>query len=334
MAINSISQATPQLRANAGLTARPVDGDQQPGRSVSQGDSASFSSRPIIDLSSIRSLQNINDITSQGLGYFTYDNMPSFQYQSTRTRNNKDGTQTSYTVYNWGAAFADVRAKLTAISAIAGNEPDNTCRQIAQMATMALMQNNFEQALDTGSNASRYVALSVALRNIQTLTNDTPAQPSATVNSMNNAINGAQGTINDLRRQLADGTISSRDLDAKVAAKVKADNDGVAAIPTWKKFAGVGLVQQHNFNSDAKAVQEDLAAIKGANPDALQGRLNQDKQRAGGVQQQASNVRYIEEARALANSASPVKGDAKAVDGEAGGLRDKVNDLIKRLNGK
>lgn len=332
MAIQSINQSAPQMRPTSNMPMLPPGGGQGAPRAVVSQDAMNFSNRPIPDLSVIRSMQNINSIAGDGLGYFTFDNMPSYQYQSTRTRTHKDGTQETYTVYNWGAAFADVRAKLTAIQAIAMNEPDGTSRQIAMMAQQALMQNNFEQMFDSGSNASRYVALSVCLRNIQQLTGDTPAQPSATVGNMKSAISNADATIGQLRGALANGTIADRGLDAKVAARVKKDQDGVAAIPTWKKWAGVGLIQQHNFNSDAKDVQDELSAVRSANPDALAGRLNDDRQRANGVVGQAFGVRSMDDARSLASAASPVTSDANGITNQAAGLRDKINDLIKRLN--
>jgi hypothetical protein len=288
----------------------------------------------IPDISAIRTLQNVNNIASQGLSYFTFDNMPTYQYQDTRTRTRKDGSQYTQTTYNWGAAFADVTAKLSAISAITGNENDPHCQEISRLASQALNVNSWEHMLDAGTAATRYLGLSNTLREIQQLTNDTPEQPGVTVNRMDGSIAGADANINDLRRALNDPTVKASDLDQKVQAKIAADHAKAKAIPFWHYLLLFGLFEKGGANGDASDLQNNLSTVRQANPDQLATRLAADKSRANDVVQQATSVRTLDGARGVSQAAKPVTDDANAIKGQAEDQRNHINDLIKSLSGQ
>lgn len=286
------------------------------------------------EIGAIRTMQNINDIAGQGLSYFTFDNLPSYEFQVQKLRTRRDGTQYYETTYNWSAAFADVTAKLNAISAIAGSEDNPQCQQIANMARQAVMTDAWEYALDEGSAESRYLGMSTTLREIQQITNDTPPQPGETMGSLNNAVAGADNNIRDLRNQMGNATLKQGNLDQRVADVVTKDHAKANSVPWWHFLLLFGFFQKHGANSAASDAQADLDAYKAANPDDLQQRLDAVKSRAAQVADQASHTYTIDGARQLQGSANPVTSDAGAIRDQAGTARDKVKDLIDKLNGK
>ena len=278
------------------------------------------------DIPAIRTLQSVHQISDDCLGYWNGD-MPSWQYQytewKTRTVTNSQGQrvqeQYAVTKYNWGAAFADVRAKLQSVAAVAGSTNDSRCQEIARIANQALTSNDWQYFFDEGSDASRYAQLKATLNSINAITQDTPNEPQDTVNQMNGAIGNAGKAIQDLRTTLKDPTLSASNLASKTQAKIDYYNQKANNIPWWHYVLIFGFFQKGSDHGNASRLAQDLKTVQTSNPDALQQQLDALAGRATSVNQQACNTNTIDGASQLQSNAQPI------TDG-ANGVRDKAND--------
>ncbi len=295
--------------------------------------SASTAGAPayIPDIPAIRTLNNVNQIASEGLNGFN-NGLPSWEYQRTETHTRSDGSQYTTTTYDWGAAFADVRSKLQAIASVAGGTNDSRCNQIANLANSALESNDWQYFLDEGSDESRYAQLQNTLNNIYTLTQDMPQEPQTTVNNMNGAVDNASKAIQDLRTTLKNPTLTASNLPQKVQAKVDEYNQKANNIPWWHYLLLFGFFEKSGDHGTASRLQQDLSTVQTANPDQLQQQLDGIASKVPGVTQMAENTTTIDGASQLQETAQPVTDAANNVAGEATNENNQGNDLIHTVN--
>lgn len=334
MSINSTSGSSPKSSApKAAAPAAPTS--SAPASGGVQADTFNPTA-PVPDVPEIRTLNSINNITTEGLGYFTYDNMPSWQYQETkyRTHKNSDGTtsQESYTTYNWSAAFADVTAKLQAISSVADTSNDPTCRQIGSLARQAINNDNWEYFFDEGTAASRYAAMNATLQNIKTLTDNEPQEPQQTISQLKSSTDNANKAIQDLRSTLKDPTLTASNLEQKTQAKIDDYNKKANNIPFWHYLLLFGFFQKGSDHGNANRLQKDLATVKAANPDGLQQQLNGVVGQANKVDQQAPYANSVSGAQSLEDNARGVINSANNIQNSAQDQANQGQDLSKSLN--
>lgn len=316
-----------------------------PGDTYTPSPAAASCSIP--DIPAIHTLTAVNQISDQCLGIWGADGYPSYQYQYTKTyKHYHQGYTDSYgnyqppyytytyeTKYNWGAAFADIRAKLQAIADTAGNTNESRCQEIAQLANNALQSNDWQYFLDVGSDQSRFAQLQATLQNINELTSNTPSEPQTTVNQMNGAIADANGAIQDLRNTLKDPTLTASNLSQKVQAKISEYNQKANNIPWWHYLLIFGFFEKAGDHGTANRLQQDLHTVQTSNPDQLQKDLNGIASQAPSIVQQACNTTTVDGATQLQSTAQPVTDAANQVAQTATGQSNQGKDLVKTLNG-
>ncbi|HEY9723372.1 MAG TPA: hypothetical protein V6D47_15280 [Oscillatoriaceae cyanobacterium] len=302
-------------------------------------------------LSDVKDMQNIQQITGQALTWGGPD-YPGYQYQYTAYKTEtteqqvmhtrKDGStyytnekvkqQVPYTAYHWGTAIQDIRARLDSVAAITANPADDREASIHNIAALALQQNNWDFALDEGSSHTRYIALYVALQNINQMC-DAPAQPATTIDNLNGAVNGAENALNDLRNTL--GSSSTRAItDKQVNDRVAQENKAANSIPFWKKMLVVGLVEKKNHEDTAKRLQQDLSTLRSANPNGIQSSLASVAKSAYETNTSSWSARNINDATRLAQQAQPVQNAASGLQSQASSQSKQILDLSKTLAGK
>ncbi len=277
-----------------------------------------------VDMPELRTMQSIHEI-SKDYSVFGGPQYPGWKYQETRTR--QDGT--TYTAYHWREAISELQAKLQSIRAVAGNQNDFRSKTIANMANTAIQQNFWAEFLDEGSSRSRYAALYTAVQSINQMS-ETPPQPQQSVDSMANSVNGANGQIGGLRQKISDP--ATRTADEKVQAKAAELRQKAQTIPWWQFVLIFGFFKKASLNNQAKRVEENLATLKAANPDALQDKLNDVARRAYETSQQSWTAKTIDDAQALHNNAGPIAQEANGVAASAGDQAKKIQDLLTTIS--
>ncbi|MBM3275152.1 MAG: hypothetical protein FJZ00_08355 [Candidatus Sericytochromatia bacterium] len=281
------------------------------------------------DLPEIRTLESIRQISSGGLGLFGMY-YPGWQYERTRTRS--DGS--TYTDYDWAAACSELRAKLSSVQAVARHSEGARAKAIDRAAGSAIASHTFGAVLDilfdTRAGRSDYQALRAALNNIHEMA-ATPAQPAVTVDRVNGAVGTAQSAIGGLRQ--AAGNPGSKSAEAEVQAKAADLRQKAQNIPVWQFILIFGFFRKMSFNNQAKRLEEQLAVLKAANPDALTQRAADLARQAYEVGRQAGAARSVDDGFALENSSKPIIAGADGVRKDAQAQAEKINALFKTLSG-
>jgi hypothetical protein len=294
----------------------------------------------------IDSLNSIHTISGEALGWGD-PNYPGWQYQETKYRTktgyqdvahtHKNGTvyyksepytyQESYVTYRWGSAIQDVRARLQAIQAVAGQSNDSSMRAIANIASNALNQNNWEYMLDEGTAHSRYVALYISLQNINQLSN-TPNQPDASVNNMNGAVLGAKTALSALNANLNNQAVRGSDAVSKLQAAIQQQKDlANNTSGFWHPF------KKHDAENRATQLQKELNTLQGVDPTGLNNQLTSVARRDYETTQEAWGVNNLDGANRLQNDVQPVANDANNLKNQASDQANQVQDLINQLQG-
>lgn len=276
------------------------------------------------DLPEIRTMASIHEI-SKDYSMFGGPQYPGWKYQETRTR--QDGS--TYTHYHWREAISELQAKLHSIRAVAGNQNDFRSKTISQMADTAIRQNFWAEFLDEGTYRSRYSALYTAVQNIHTMS-EVPPQPQQSVDGMAKTVNGAAGAVGGLRQRIGDP--ATRNADAAVQKKAAELREKANNIPWWQFLLIFGFFKKASLNNQAKRVEENLAVLKAANPDALQDKVNDVARRAYEVGQSSWSAKNIDDAQALANNASPINQEANGVAASASDQAKKIQDLLNTIS--
>ena len=279
------------------------------------------------NLPEIKSLSAIRSLSQDALGYFGTGNAqyPGIRYQS--TREDKDGNVR--TTYNFGQAITDLRIRLQAIASVAGTQDDFQSKTVARLATQAVNQNNWDYMLDNGTAQSRYAALFATVQNISELS-ITPEQPAATEATLYGSVNDARKAIQGLESTLA--SPATKTAETRAGARVSALKKQIETIPTWQKFALVGLFRKGNLEGQIRDIQSQLATLKSARPQESLKNLSSMAARAYEVGQSGAGADSIDEARKYADEASPLANQVRTLGNQATGEANAIRRLLDTLS--
>ncbi len=290
---------------------------------VSQGTILAGKAGAAPTLPEIQSLNTIRNLASDAVGFFGAGNAqyPGYRYQST--------DQNGKVHYQYGAAIAELRTRLSAIETVARQDNGFRSKTVATLARNALQQNTWDHLLDQGSAQSRYSALFATINNIAEMST-APAQPTQTEETLYGSVKQAQQSIQGLKTSLKGVTVA--DTEAKVQQKIKDLQADIAAIPGWQKVLVVGLARKASLNNQIKDLQNKLATLKAAKPDTQITQLSSTARQAYEVGQNGWKVRNVEEADAYATEASPVINEARGIGRKAVQDANHIQALRKKLN--
>ncbi len=280
------------------------------------------------DLPEIRTMRSVHQIASNIAMFGAI--YPGWQYERTRTR--ADGS--TYTDYDWGSACVELRARLESIKSVTAAMPGSArAKAIRDTASSALGAHTFGVVLDflfdTRQGRSDYQALYSTLTNIQRMS-QTPAEPAQTVETVGKAVAGAAGAVDGLRQ--AAGDPASKGAEEKARARAADLRQQAQTIPLWQFFLIFGFFKKMSLNGQAKKVEENLATLKAANPDALGQRAAELARQAYDIGTEAGTAKSLDDAFKLEADAKPIVTGSEGVRRDAQGQADKIKALFKALN--
>ncbi|HEY9724002.1 MAG TPA: hypothetical protein V6D47_18515 [Oscillatoriaceae cyanobacterium] len=307
------------------------------------------------DIPIIHTLDQVANVSHQALGWGDPE-YPGWQYQYTAYKTEYETQQVEhtrsdgstyytneqvkksvpYTAYHWGDAILDMRARLQSIADITSDNPDMHAQQIHSLATNALRQNDWEYWFDEGTAHSRYVAIYSSMQSINTLAEGTPNQPTTSVNSMVNAVQGAKGKIGSLQSSLNDPRMKSiaADTQKRIAAEEAAANKPT---PLWAKITLIPwifyAISHHGHSSTADRLKQDLATAQAAKPTDLTSQLSGPaRQTYDTTVNDAWPAQTIEDANKLQVAAAPITNSANTIGNNANNQNQQVQDLLKTVD--
>lgn len=279
------------------------------------------------DLPAIRIMKSVNQIAGESLSLGGAI-WPSWRYQMTKTRS--DGS--TYTEYDWRGACTELRAKLEAIKSVTRSMPDHRSQAIHKTASQAIGSYNFGEVLDFlfdgKKGRSDYAALYSTLSNIRQMSK-TPAEPVHTVDAMAKSVNAAGGAVSGLRQNVENP--AAKGVESKVSTKASELRQKAQSIPWWQFLLLFGFFQKSKFNNQAKRLEENLATLKAANPDAAAQKAADLARQAYDVTVSAGSLKTIDDAQKLENDAKPVITGADGLKRDAEGQSKRIQDLLKTI---
>ena len=279
------------------------------------------------ELPDIKSMNVINRLASDALGYFGTGNSqyPGVRYQSTYT--DREGQE--HIRYNYGQAIADLRVRLSAIQSMASSYDDFQSKTIARMADMALTQNNWDYVMDNGTSQSRYAALLATIQNISQLS-VAPAHPSETETTLHGSVNAARDSVRQLESALLDPGV--RTAQGRTQTRVSELRKQIEAIPMWQKVLLVGLAKKGSLEGQIRNLQGGLQTLEKANPKASLEQLSSTAARAYEVGQSGARAQDLGAAQKYADEADPVTREARNLGNQAQNQAETVRTLLRNLS--
>lgn len=307
------------------------------------------------DIPIIHTMNQVSDIANQALGWGDPE-YPGWQYQYTAYKTYYSNDQVAhtrtdgstyyttervkhtqaYTAYHWGEAIQDMRARLQSIVDVTSDNPDMHAQQIHTLAANALRQNDWEYWFDEGTAHSRYIAIYSAMQSINTLASGTPNQPTTSVNSMVNAVQGAKGKIGALQSSLNDPRTKSIVSDTQ---KRIAQEEAAAKKPTplWAKITLIPwifyAISHSNHSGTADRLKQELATEQAANPSDLTSQLSTTaRQTYDTTVNEAWPATTMEDANKLQVDANPIVNSANGIGNNANSQNQQVQDLLNSVD--
>lgn len=279
------------------------------------------------DIPAIRIMKSVHKIAGESLTLFGALT-PPWRYEVTKVRS--DGT--TYRDYNWAAACTELRAKLEAVKAVTRNMPDSRSQAIYKSASHAISAYNFGEVLDFffegKKGASDYASLHSTLSSIHKMSR-TPAEPVNTVDTMAKSVNAAGGAVAGLRQNVENP--AARGVESRVSAKASELRQKAQSIPWWQFLLLFGFFKKSSLNNQAKRLEENLATLKAANPDAAAGKAAELARQAYDVSTSAASLKTIDDAQKLENDAKPVVTGAETLRRDAEGQSRRIQELLKTV---
>ncbi len=282
---------------------------------------------PPADVPSIRIMKSVHQIAGESLT-LGGSIWPSWRYQTTKTR----GDGSTYSDYDWRGACTELRAKLEAIKSVTRSMPDSRSQAIHKSASSAIGSYNFGEVLDflfdTGKGRSDYAALYSTLSNIHQMSK-TPPEPVQTVDAMAKSVNAAGGAVGGLRQSVENP--AAKGVESKVSTKATQLRQQAQTIPWWQFLLLFGFFKKSSLNNQAKRLEDNLATLKAANPDAAAQKAADLARHAYDVGLSAGSAKNIDDAQKLENDAKPVVTGADGLRRDAEGQSKRIQELLKSI---